>query len=131
MSTAKSISVWYTEDERIRVEQAAVLSGYKHVSKYIRDKSLDRSGYRESDRNSMEAWADRQELFGRLAEIERNQKGTYGLLAMLFFLVCKKATAGEINELVLICEKVGVPTEMLAATLPELAALLTRFTEDS
>ncbi|MEP9768374.1 conjugal transfer protein TraA, partial [Xanthomonas euvesicatoria] len=38
MSTAKSVSVWYTEDERIRVEQAAALAGYKHLSKYIRDK---------------------------------------------------------------------------------------------
>ncbi|KLC12842.1 conjugal transfer protein TraA, partial [Xanthomonas perforans] len=29
------------------------------------------------------------------------------------------------------CEKSGVPADVLAASLPELAALLTRFTEDS
>ncbi|ATS24158.1 conjugal transfer protein TraA (plasmid) [Xanthomonas phaseoli pv. phaseoli] len=87
--------------------------------------------HRESSRDSMEAWADRQELVGRLAEIERSQKGAHALLAMLLFLVRKKATTGEVNELVLACEKSGVPADVLAASLPELAALLTRFTEDS
>ncbi|MGD6595713.1 conjugal transfer protein TraA, partial [Xanthomonas citri pv. citri] len=38
---------------------------------------------------------------------------------------------GELNELVLACETVGVPADVLAVSLPELAALLTRFTEDS
>lgn len=131
MSSGKSIPVWYSEEDRRRVEEAAALAGYKHLSKYIRDKSLDRGSHRESSRDSMEAWADRQELAGRLTEIERSQKGAYALLAMLLFLVRKKATTGELNELVLACEKVGVPADVLAASLPELAALLTRFTEDS
>ncbi|MDH4910107.1 conjugal transfer protein TraA (plasmid) [Xanthomonas axonopodis pv. ricini] len=131
MSSGKSIPVWYSEEDRRRVEEAAVLAGYKHLSKYIRDKSLDRGSHRESGRDSMEAWADRQELVGRLAEIERSQKGAHALLAMLLFLVRKKATTGEFNELVLACENVGVPADVLAVSLPELAALLTRFTEDS
>ncbi|WAW91401.1 conjugal transfer protein TraA [Xanthomonas citri pv. malvacearum] len=131
MSSGKSIPVWYSEEDRRRVEEATALAGYKHLSKYIRDKSLDRGSHRESGRDSMEAWADRQELVYRLAEIERSQKGAHALLAMLLFLVRKKATTGEFNELVLACENVGVPTDVLAVSLPELAALVTRFTEDS
>jgi hypothetical protein len=131
MSNGKAIPVWYSEEDRRRVEEAAVLAGYKHLSKYIRDKSLNRGSYRESGHDSMQAWADRQELVGRLAEIERSQKGAHALLAMLLFLARKKATTGEVSELVLACEKADVPTDVLASSLPELAALLTRFTGDS
>ncbi|MFX1722361.1 conjugal transfer protein TraA [Paraburkholderia sp. A1RO-5L] len=131
MSTGKSIPVWFTDEDRRRVEEAAALAGYKHLSKYIRDKALDRGGQRETTRDSMEAWAERQELIGRLAEIERSQKAAHALLAMLLFLARKKATTGEFNELVLACEKAGVPAELLAASFPELASLIARFTEDS
>jgi hypothetical protein len=130
MIDGKSISVWYSEDERRRIEQAAVLSGYKHLSKYIRDKSLNSGDHREIARNSVEAWAERQALAGRLAAIERSQKEVHALVAMLFFLVRKKATTGEFNELVLACEMGGVPADVLAASQPDLAALLARFTED-
>lgn len=131
MSTGKSIPVWFTDEDRRRVEEAAALAGYKHLSKYIRDKALDRGGQREATRDSMEAWAERQELIGRLAEIERSQKTAHALLAMLLFLMRKKATTGEFNELVLACEKAGVPAELLAASFPEIASLIARFTEDS
>ncbi|WP_197343434.1 conjugal transfer protein TraA [Ralstonia pseudosolanacearum] len=131
MSTGKSIPVWFTDEDRRRVEEAAALAGYKHLSKYIRDKALDRGGQREATRDSMEAWAERQELIGRLAEIERSQKTAHAFLAMVLFLVRKKATTGEFNELVLACEKAGVPAELLAALFPELASLIARFTEDS
>jgi hypothetical protein len=130
MNDGKSISVWYTEDERRSLEQAAALAGYRHLSKYIRDKSLDSSGHRKAARDSVEVWAERQELGGRLAEIERDQKAVLALLAMLLFFVRKKATTGEVNELVLACETASAPAEVLAGVLPELAALLERFTED-
>ncbi|MGY2492759.1 conjugal transfer protein TraA [Cupriavidus sp. CP313] len=131
MSSGKPIPVWYSEEDRRRVEEAAALAGYKHLSKYIRDRSLGRGGYLEAGRDSTQTWADRQELVGRLAEIERSHKASHALLAMLLFLARKKATTGEFNELVLACESAGVPADVLATTLPELAALLTRFTEDS
>jgi hypothetical protein len=130
MNTGKSIPVWFTEDDRRRVEEAAALAGYKHLSKYIRDKALGRDGQREADRHSMEAWAERQELIGRLAEIERGQQTAHALLAMLIFLMRKKATTGEINDLILACEKAGMPAELLAASSPELASLIARFAKD-
>ena len=131
MSSGKSIPVWYSEEDRSRVEEAAVLAGYKHLSKYIRDKSLDRGRYRGSGRDSMEAWAEQQEFTGRLAEIERSQKGAHALLVMLLFLVRKKATTGEFNELVHAFMKVIEPGDVLAVSMPELKALLTRFMEES
>lgn len=126
MSTGKSIPIWFSEEDRRRVEEAAALAGYKHLSKYIREKALDRGDSRFSGRDPVEAWAERQELAGRLEEIERNQKASHALLAMLLFLMRKKATTGEVNELILACEKAGVPADLL----PELTASLSRFTED-
>ncbi|SAK83297.1 hypothetical protein AWB77_04267 [Caballeronia fortuita] len=135
MSTGKSIPVWFSEEDRRRVEEAAALAGYKHLSKYIRDKAMSREGQREAARDNMESWAERQELLGRLAEIERSQQTAHTLLSALLFLMRKKATTGELNDLMLACEHAvsgaGMLAELLAASSPELASLITRFSEDA
>lgn len=131
MNGSQSISVWYSELDRRRLEEAAALAGYQHLSKYIRDKSLNRRDPGELGRDSLDAWAEHQELAGHLADIERSQRTTSALLAMLLFLVRKKATAGEMHQLFLACEKSTEPGDVLAAALPELATLLTRFLPDS
>lgn len=131
MNGSQSVSVWYTEQERRRLEEAAALAGYKHLSKYIRDKSLNRRDPSELGRDSLDAWAERQELAGRLADIERSHRSASALLAMLLFLVRKKATSAEMHQLFLACEKSTEPGEVLAAALPELSTLLTRFLQDS
>jgi hypothetical protein len=125
----KPFNVRYSDDEMRRIEQATARAGYEHVSTWVRDKSLDRIGAGESGINSLDTWVDRQELMGRLLEIERSQKGTHVLLAMLLFLVRKKSTTGEVDELLLACENVGAPVDVLAAFLPDLAALLTPVSE--
>ncbi|WP_429498492.1 hypothetical protein ACQUFY_03290 [Robbsia andropogonis] len=130
MSTGKSIPVWFSDEDRGRVEEAAALGGYKHLSKYLRDKALGRSCHSETCRDSMEAWAERQELIGRLAEIERKQKATHTLLATLLLLVHNKATIGKANKLVLACENSRMPMDVLDATSPDLAASLRRLTTD-
>lgn len=131
MKSGKAIPVWYSEQDRRRLEEAAALAGYQHLSKYIRDKSLSRRDSGEPGRDSLDAWADRQELAGRLADIERSQRSSSALLVMLLFLVRKKATAGEMHQLFLACEKSTVPGDVLADALPELSTLLTRFLQDS
>ncbi|AET95033.1 hypothetical protein BYI23_D015230 (plasmid) [Burkholderia sp. YI23] len=111
------------------------MAGYKHLSKYIRDKAMSRDSQRELARDSMEAWAERQELNGRLAEIERSQTTSHTLLAALLFLMRKKATTGEFNDLVLACKHAEIstatPAELLAASSPELVSLIARLTEES
>ncbi|GAB5098065.1 hypothetical protein [Caballeronia sp. HLA56] len=135
MSTGKSIPVWFSEEDRRRVEEAAALAGYKHLSKYIRDKAMSRDNQRDAARDSMETWAERQELNGRLEEIERSQVTSHTLLAALLFLMRKKATTGELNDLVLACKDAEIgttmPAELLAASSPELASLIARLSEES
>ena len=42
MRSGKAIAIWYSEEDRRRVQEAATLTGYRQVSKYIRDRSLGR-----------------------------------------------------------------------------------------
>ncbi|BAO94102.1 putative TraA protein (plasmid) [Caballeronia insecticola] len=111
------------------------MAGYKHLSKYIRDKAMSRDSQRDSARDSMETWAEQQELNGRLAEIERSQTTSHTPLAALLFLMRKQATTGEFNDLVLACQdaeiSTAMPAELLAASSPELVSLIARLTEDS
>ncbi|MBS7776853.1 conjugal transfer protein TraA [Acidovorax sp. CCYZU-2555] len=129
-SGGSSIPVWYVEEDRRRVEEACALAGYRHLSKYIRDKSLGRDAREEPHRDRLQTWADHQDLVHRLGEIERAQRQAHALLAMLLFLLQKRATAAETRELLLACESARTQSDILAASVPELASILTRFTQD-
>jgi len=131
MNHGKAIPVWYSEEDRRRLEEAAALAGYRHLSKYIRDRTLGYDSQRASARDSIEAWADRQELSGRLAEIERMQSRAQALLAVLLFLLRGKASNAETDALIRACENARTPDDVLAASSPQLAALLRRFVQDA
>lgn len=126
-----AIPVWYPEEDRRRVEEACALAGYRHLSKFIRDRSLGRDGREEAHRDRIQTWADHQELVQRLAEVEHDQRQAQALLAMLLFLLQKRATAAETHELQLACESARTQADLLAAAAPELARLVTRFNQDS
>jgi hypothetical protein len=126
MSNGKPIPIWFSEEDRRRVEEAATLAGYKHLSTYIRDKVLGRGDYRFRH-DGMESWAGQQALSGRFAVIDRNLQTVQASLAMLLFLIRKKATTGDINELRTACHALGVTDDPLEAIVPELAELLPHF----
>lgn len=128
MRDGKAIPIWFTDEDRNKLEEAAALAGYKHLSKYIRDKALGR-GAGVENRGSVGAWAEAQELNGRIAEVGQRQRRTEALLAFLVFLARKKATAGEVGELVATYKRES-SAGVLDAALPELAALKDLFTED-
>ena len=131
MNNGKAIPVWYSQEDRRRLEEAAALAGYRHLSTYIRDKSLGYDSQRASVRDSVDAWADRQELAGRLADIERSQSRAQALLAVLLFLRHGKATTTETNALLLACENARTSGDLLAASSSQLAALMPHFVEDA
>ncbi|EHP44185.1 hypothetical protein OR16_04387 [Cupriavidus basilensis OR16] len=119
MSDGKAIPVWFTDDDHRRVKEAAALAGYKHLSKYIRDKVL---GRREAN-ETLDAQAEREALGHRLADIEHAQRTSEVLLAMLTALVARKATTGEINDLRVAASAAVDANGLLANAAPELAAL--------
>lgn len=125
MSGGGSIPVWFSEEDRRRVEEAAALAGYRHLSKYIRDRTLGRG---EGVRDPVQVWAEREDLVGRLSAIHQgNHAATHALLTALLVLVAGKATARERNELLAACQAAATPNEIMTATLPDLAGQLIRF----
>ncbi|MEW4339620.1 hypothetical protein [Chromobacterium vaccinii] len=121
MSDGKAIPVWYPEKDRLLVEQAAALAGYKHLSTYIRDQSLQRGPGRAGAGRSLETWADLQELNGRLADIERGQRSIGAQLAVVLFLITRKASAIEMQEVRSALAAHGLPEALILELLPELA----------
>lgn len=124
MSDGKTVSIRYSDDELNRLEQAAVLAGYKKLSPYIRDKTLDKVGLQNSGRDSLESWSERQEITGRLAEIERTQNAANAMLTTLVYLVHRKATTGEMSDFRAAVEHAGLSSSTLDKIAPELGQLI-------
>lgn len=129
MAKGNPIPIRYSPEDRRRLEEAAALAGYKHLSTYIHDKSLDRGPYR-GERDSVAAWASEQELFGRLETVERSQFAAQTLLAVLVYLVQRRATTAEVSDLVAACAKASDPVEIISALQPPLRDQLSRLLED-
>jgi hypothetical protein len=41
-----AVPIWFSENERYRLEEGAALAGYKHLSTYIKDKVFARGDFR-------------------------------------------------------------------------------------
>lgn len=124
MRDGKTVSIRYNDDELNRLEQAAAIAGYPKLSPYLRDKTLDKIGLQNSGRDSLEAWSEKQELTGRLAEIERTQHAANAMLTTLVYLVHRKATTSEMSDLRAAVEHAGLSSSTLDKIAPELGKLI-------
>lgn len=129
MREGKNIPVWFNGEDRRRVQEAAALAGYRHLSKYIRDRALGRHGESASTRSGLKAQADQQQLGEHLAAIEQSQATTQAMLAMVLGLVHKRATTGEVSALLEACEYADGASDLLARLTPDFATVLSRLSE--
>ena len=120
MRSGKAIAIWYSEEDRRRVQEAATLTGYRQVSKYIRDRSLGR----DTAGANLQLQLDRQRLQDQLETLARQQKTTEALLAMVLYLVRKKATSGDLSELLAQVTLFPNVEDVVNVASPELAGLL-------
>ena len=120
MRSGKAIAIWYSEEDRRRVQEAATLTGYRQVSKYIRDRSLGR----DTAGANLQLQLDRQRLQDQLETLARQQKTTEALLAMVLYLVRKKATSGDLSELLAQVTLFPNVEDVVKVASPELAGLL-------
>ncbi|RYZ90707.1 MAG: hypothetical protein EOP06_07595, partial [Proteobacteria bacterium] len=125
MTTSKSISVWYTETQRAKVEQAAVLGGYQYVSTYIRDSSLLYRGGPHGSQNDLSSYP-LQHLSSAMAEVEHGQRSTHALLAMLIYMAQEKASSSVIQDLERICEDGKIIPDLFNST-PAVSLILKQF----
>jgi hypothetical protein len=124
--TSKSVSVWYLPDDLSRIEQAAALAGYKNLSTFVREKSLNRARYDQSPRTDVLGLVGQDELHDQMARLEAGQVTLQTLLSMVLALLAKKSTTDELADLVSACERADAPGDILQARMPTLSAALDR-----
>lgn len=130
MSNGKVISVRYSDEEIMRLEEAAALAGFKDISKYIR--------HRLFDRDSKRAGVEISEISEHLAELEHGQgviRSEYKIMKMVmaisFWLIKRKASSGEISELRAELLHGASSEGLLAESLPELEGLMQRLRKEA
>lgn len=119
MKDGKIIPVRYSEDDCSRLEEAAAIAGYKHISKYIRDKSLSR----DNEYSNVE----RQEMLEKIFEMERTLKLNTAIMAVMIGLLKRRASSGEISDLrAELIHKAVSPEDMIVELLPEFSKILSQ-----
>jgi hypothetical protein len=131
MAQGRNVSVWYHPDELKMVEQAAVLAGYRKLSTYIRDRSLGRVRHDAGEAFQVDRWSDQQAAQVRLGEVEAAVKDVQALLAMQLSLLGKKASLGEIRDLLVACKGADNPSDVLRVMAPELASAVAHLQGDA
>jgi hypothetical protein len=125
----KLIPIRFKDEQVERLEQAASLAGYKHLSTYIRDRLFSEE---KADRNqeAIDPWVDLERISFQLERIERNQKTQQTTLAIAVYLLRKAQTAGTLNGLRAELANLGATDDVVNALLPELANDIERITGD-
>lgn len=122
---AKTIPMRLSDEQVARLEEAAALAGYKHLSTYMRDRLLnqvkeDRAG------SKVDQWADLDRMGMQLDTIERNQTLQRTVLAIAVYLLRKETSQGNLNGLRAELTSIGNADELIDSLLPELAGDIAR-----
>lgn len=122
---AKTLPIRLNDDQEARLEQAAALAGYKHLSTYVRDRALasEKSGGRQTD---LDSWADQQRMLGLLENVSLAQAQNRTLLTIAVFLLRQGLQQGKVNELRAELSHMADADQMISTLLPELASDIER-----
>ncbi|NMX42156.1 hypothetical protein HBO34_30335 [Pseudomonas veronii] len=113
------------DDQEARLEQAAALAGYKHLSTYVRDRALasEKSGGRQTD---LDSWADQQRVLGLLENVSQAQAQNRTLLTIAVHLLRQGLQQGKVNELRAELSHLADTDQLIRTLLPELASDIER-----
>lgn len=115
----KTVPIRFNTEQLARVEEAAALAGYKHLSSYIRDRVLaPDKGSRQVD---MDSWAEQQRLLGLLENITQEQARSRTIQTITVYLLQQGTTKGTINKLRAELQQLISSEDALATLLPDLA----------
>ena len=116
----KTVPIRLNDEQLARVEEAAALAGYKHLSTYMRDRLLEPSKV-DSHQGGIDQWADQQRIMSLLESLDQAQATNRTILAIVVYLLRQNSTQGKLSELRAELSALGSNEEALAALLPELA----------
>nr|WP_238841822.1 MULTISPECIES: hypothetical protein [Pseudomonas] len=113
------------DDQEARLEQAAALAGYKHLSTYVRDRALsnEKSGGRQTD---LDSWADQQRMLGLLENVSQAQAENRTLLTIAVYLLRQGLQQGKVNELRAELSHLADADQLINTLLPELVSDIER-----
>jgi len=122
---AKTLPIRLNDDQEARLEQAAALAGYKHLSTYVRDRPLasEKSGGRQTD---LDSWADQQRVLGLLENVSQAQAQNRTLLTIAVHLLRQGLQQGKVNELRAELSHLADTDQLIRTLLPELASDIER-----
>jgi hypothetical protein len=130
MKTGESLSIWLSTEDRRRLEEACAIAGYSHLSRYVRERALDRIDASRSLRSGQgfDEWQHAQPGNTGLTELAQSQKSIELMLAMLLGLARRKTTTVEFDE-VMAAAASRAGNDVLSAVAPELVGLLRKLEE--
>ncbi|UUW74400.1 hypothetical protein [Pseudomonas oryzihabitans] len=122
----RTVPIRFNTEQLARVEEAAALAGYKHLSAYIRDRvlAMDKGAHRPG----VEDWAEQQRMIGLLESIAQEQTRNRAILTVAIYLIRQNVTQGKVNELRAQLQHLDGAEDALAVLLPELANDIERLT---
>lgn len=122
----RTVPIRFNTEQLARVEEAAAIAGYEHLSTYIRERVLapEKGGHG----TSIDSWADQQRMLGLLENIAQEQSRNRTILAIAVYMIRQSATQGKLNELRAQLQHIVGGEDALAALLPELASDIERIT---
>ena len=122
---AKTLPIRLNDDQEARLEQAAALAGYKHLSTYVRDRALasEKSGGRQTD---LDSWADQQRVLGLLENVSQAQAQNRTLLTIAVHLLRQGLQQGKVNEMRAELSHLADTDQLIRTLLPELASDIER-----
>lgn len=123
----KTVPIRFNDEQVERLETAAALAGYKHLSTYVKDRLFNQV---DAPGQSVEQWATLDRLTYQLESIERNQLSQQTIMAIAVYLLQKGGTAGILNGLRAELASLGTAEEVIGALLPEVASDIERLSGD-
>lgn len=122
---AKTLPIRLNDDQEARLEQAAALAGYKHLSTYVRDRALasEKSGARQTD---LDSWADQQRMLGLLENVSQAKAENRALLTIAVYLLRQGLQQGKVNQLRAELSHLADADQLISTLLPELASDIER-----
>lgn len=123
----KTLPIRFSDEQFERLEEGAALTGYKHISTYIRARLFDQV---KEDRTpgGLDQWATLERFGFQLDNVERNQALQQTILAVAVYLLCKGQSQGILNGLRAELASLGTADQVLDALLPALAHDIARLT---
>lgn len=102
-----AVPIWFSEEERRRLEEGAAVAGYKHLSTYIKDKVFGRGDFRNQSSSEGPLDEAQDEIAIRLDLILADQALQKAMLSAIAHSITKELSSSSRLELIRKLQSLG------------------------